>query len=121
MQQTGRIIALQCLFGGLVALGFLLKSQTAALAALSGAATAVLPALYLRWRMMQAIRLAGQPRELVGTVYRGQFGKFAMTVVLFALTMARFPTEFIAVMSSFVACLLAYVLGGLLVDHSKTD
>ena len=97
------------------------KSQTAALAALGGAATAVLPAMYMRWRMLQAIRLADEPKELVGTVYRGQFGKFAMTCMLFALCMARFPNEFIAVMTTFCACLLAYVIGGLLVNHDSTD
>ncbi len=121
MQQTSRIIALQCLIGVLVAGAWMLRSQTAALAALSGAATAVLPALYMRWRMLQAIRKADEPRELVGTVYRGQFGKFALTCVLFALCMARFPTEFIAVMSTFCACLAGFVIGGLLVDHDSLD
>lgn len=99
----------------------MLKSQTAALAALCGAATAVLPALYMRWRMLQAIRLANEPTKLVGTVYRGQFGKFAMTCALFALCMARFPTEFMAVMSTFIACVLGYVIGGLIVDHESLD
>lgn len=121
MQLSGRIIAFQCLIGVLLAAAWMLKSQAAALAALGGTATAVLPALYMRWRMLQAIRLADRPRELVGTVYRGQMGKFAMTCVLFALCMARFPNEFFAVMSSFSGCLLGYVLGGLLLDHESLD
>lgn len=99
----------------------MLKSQTAALAAFCGAVTAVLPALYMRWRMLQASRLAHEPRELVGTVYRGQFGKFALTCVLFALCMARFPDEFVAVMSTFAACLAGHVIGGLLVNHDSID
>ena len=121
MQQTGQIIAIQCLIGGLVALAWMLSSQTAALAALSGFATAVLPTMYLRWRMLQAVRKAAEPRELVGTVYRGQVGKFAMTVMLFALAMARFHDEFIAVMSTYSACLLGHVIGGLLTNHRQTD
>ena len=121
MQDARRIIALQCLIGVLVAGAWMFKSQMAALAALSGVGTAVLPAAYLRWRMLQAVRLADNPSRLVGAVYRGQFGKFALTCVLFALSIARFPGEFVAVMSAFVACLVAYLFGGLLVTNASAD
>ena len=117
MQTATRIILLQCLFGlGMSGL-WLYKSPAAALAALGGAGTAVVPAMYLRWRMFQALRWADEPQRLVGAVYRGQFGKFALSCVLFALTIARFPQEFLPVMSTFVACLLAYIIGGLIFDH----
>ncbi|ORE85404.1 ATP synthase protein I [Oceanococcus atlanticus] len=121
MQQASKIIAMQCLIGMVVAAAWLAKSQTAALAALCGVGTAVLPAAYMRWRLLQALSLVDEPKRLVGTVYRGEFGKFALTFVLFALCMARFPTEFMAVMSAFVACLMAYIVGGLLVDHESLD
>ena len=91
------------------------------MAALCGAATAVLPATYLRWRMLQAIRMADEPKDLVGTVYGGQVGKFVMTCMLFAVCIARFPNEFIAIMSTFCACILAYVIGGLFVNHDSID
>ncbi len=119
MQIATRIIAVQCLIGLLIAAVWLLRSQSAALAALCGAGTAVVPAVYLRWRMFQALRLADEPRELVGTVYRGQFGKFALTCVLFALSIARFPQEFLPVMTTFVACLTGYIFAGLLLDHDQ--
>ena len=109
-----RIIAAQCLIGLLVSGLWMFRGQTAALAALGGAGTAVIPAAYLRWRMSLALRRVEEPRELVGQVYRGQFGKFALTCVLFAVTLAQFPQEFLPVMSTFVACLLAYIIGGLL-------
>ncbi len=114
MQIASRIIAVQCLIGLVFAGFWMVKSQTAALAALGGAGTAVIPAAYMRWRMSQALRLTEEPRALVGQVYRGQFGKFALTCVLFAVTLARFPQEFLPVMSTFVACLGAYIIGGLL-------
>ncbi len=117
MQIATRIIAAQCLIGLTVSALWLLAGERSALAALGGAGTAIVPTLYLRWRMFQALRLSEEPRDLVGTVYRGQFGKFALTCVLFALTIARFPQEFLPVMSTFAACLAGYVVGGLVMDH----
>jgi F0F1-type ATP synthase assembly protein I len=75
------------------------------------------PAAYMRWRMFQALRLVNEPQQLVGAVYRGQFGKFVLTSVFFALCIARFPQEFLPVISTFVACLLAYIIGGLIFEH----
>lgn len=119
MQIATRIIAVQCLIGLLVSALWLLRGQASALAAIGGAGTAIVPAAYLRWRMAQGLNFTDTPKQLVGQVYRGQFGKFALTCVLFALTLARFPQEFLPVMSTFVACLTGYIIGGLIVDHDR--
>lgn len=121
MQITVRILLAQCLLGVVIAAGWLLDGPRAALAASGGAASAILPALYLRWRMLQAVRLRDQPRELLGLVYRGQFGKFAMTLVLFGLVFARFPDEFLPVMSGFAGCLTAYFFGMMGADQLDLD
>lgn len=119
MQIANRIIAVQLMLGVFISALWLLKDSVAAQAALGGAGIAILPSLYLRWRMFLALRLKEEPRQMVGMVYRGQVGKFALTCVLFALCVARFPQEFLPVMSTYVACLSGFVIGGLLVDHDQ--
>lgn len=110
MQIATRIIVIQCLLGIALTGFWLAQSTQAALAAAGGSGAAIIPAMYLRWRMQRALRWQDEPRALVGSVYGGQVGKFALTCVLLALTVARFPQEFLPVMTSFTGCVTAYWL-----------
>ena len=78
-----------------------------ALAALYGALTAILPTLYFAFRLFVRSPQAA-PAEVVGAAFRGEIGKLVMTAVLFWLGVAMFAPQFLALLATYAACLLAY-------------
>jgi len=61
-----------------------------------------------------AIRVFGRrprdPRQMVGAFYQGEIGKFALTALLFGLGARLFAQQFLALLVTYAACLLAYWL-----------
>ncbi|TJY59739.1 hypothetical protein E4T66_11160 [Sinimarinibacterium sp. CAU 1509] len=78
-----------------------------AVAALFGGLTAVLPTVYFAIRLF-ARRPQAAPEEVVGAAFRGEIGKLALTAVLFWLGVALFAPQFLALLATYAACLLAY-------------
>jgi ATP synthase protein I len=78
-----------------------------ALAALFGGGVAVVPAAYFALRVFVR-RGAETPAEVVGAVFRGEIGKFALTVVMFWFGVMMFAKQFLVLLATYAACLLAY-------------
>lgn len=78
-----------------------------ALAALYGGLVALLPTLYFAFRLF-ARRPQAAPAEVVGAAFRGEIGKLAMTAVLLWLGVQLFAPQFLALLATYAACLLAY-------------
>lgn len=120
MHTARRIVAAQVLAGLCAAAFWALESGEAALAAACGAAVAIVPTAYLAWRMALALRTEQEPRGLVRAMFRGEMGKLALTVLLFALVVARFPQQFLPVMTAFVGCLAMYWIASLFDQQEST-
>lgn len=60
----------------------------AAKSVLAGAAIAILPAAFMAWAVFR-FREKVAPRDYTRAVYRGELGKFLLTVVAFALVFAE--------------------------------
>ena len=75
-------------------------------AALYGGVCAVLPMAFFAFRVAQ--RRSSAPAEVAGAAFRGEMGKFAMTVMLLWLGVTIFAAQFVALLASYGACLLAY-------------
>lgn len=85
-------------------------------AALYGSIVAALPTFYMGLRSLTTSSEA-DPRQIVGGFYRGQVGKFAMTLVLFAIGVKLFAAQFVVLIGVYMLCLLTYwVAFGLSID-----
>jgi ATP synthase protein I len=79
-----------------------------AIAAMYGGLVALIPTAWFAFRVFG--RKAQDPRQMVGAFYQGEIGKFALTALLFGLGAVLFAKQFLALMVTYVACLLAYWL-----------
>lgn len=103
-----KVCALQAIFGSVWALLTLLHAGVdAGLAALWGAACAVLPTLYMALRVFLR-RRGDAPREILGAFYQAAAGKFVLAGVCFWIGARGFPAHFLALMLAYLACLMAY-------------
>ena len=80
-----------------------------AIAALYGGLVALIPTAYFAYRVF-ARRKTQDPGQMLGAFYLGEFGKLGLTAVLFWLGVALFAKQFLALMVTYAACLLAYWL-----------
>lgn len=80
-----------------------------AFAAFYGGLTAVVPTLYFAYRVF-ARRPDATPQEVVGAAFRGEIGKIVLTGLLFWFGVAVFAEQFLALLGTYAACLLAYWL-----------
>jgi ATP synthase protein I len=92
------------LAGAGLALG--IAGPAAAGAALYGGAAAVLPALVFGWRITR--RKEDTLQSALGAVYRGELVKIALSVVLLGAGAVVFGAQFLPLILTFSACLLAY-------------
>lgn len=125
MQISGDVAALAKVLG-LIQLGItvviaaivtLLWGSSYGLAALYGGLCAVLPMVYFAFRL--SLRSGMAPAEVAGASFRGQIGKFAMTVVLLWLGVTIFAAQFPALLATYAACLMAYWLHAAGVGFAK--
>jgi ATP synthase protein I len=86
-----------------------LAGREQAIAALYGGVVAVVPTIYLARRALAGLD-GRKPTEMVGAFYRGEIGKLALTALLFALGVGLFAKQFLALIVTYAACLLAYWL-----------
>ena len=97
---------------GILALSALLTGgvwgRPQAIAAMYGGLVALIPTAWFAFRVFG--RKAQDPRQMVGVFYQGEIGKFALTALLFGLGAVLFAQQFLALMLTYVACLLAYWL-----------
>lgn len=70
-------------WSGLAAM-FFMVDPVVAVSTLTGAAIAILPGAVMAWGVFR-FRKGVAPRDYTRAVYRGELGKFLLTVVLFAL------------------------------------
>ncbi|WP_051748798.1 ATP synthase subunit I [Nevskia soli] len=80
-----------------------------AIAALYGGLVAVIPTAYFAYRVF-ARRRTQDPGQMLGAFYLGEFGKLGLTAVMFWLGVGLFAKQFLALMVTYAACLLAYWL-----------
>jgi ATP synthase protein I len=94
---------------GLVAalIAGMLDGPGAALAAAYGGLVAIVPTLYFALRVY-ARRRSNEPRDIVGSFYRGEIGKMALTALMFFFGVVGFGEQFLALLCAYVACLAAY-------------
>ncbi|WP_420465222.1 ATP synthase subunit I [Panacagrimonas sp.] len=94
---------------GLVAavIAALLSGMSAALAAGYGSLIAIIPTFYFALRVYWRQR-GGDPREVVGSFYRGEIGKMALTALMFFFGVVGFAENFLPLLCAYVACLAAY-------------
>jgi ATP synthase protein I len=80
-----------------------------AIAAMYGGLVALIPTVYFAFRVF-AKRNAQDPKMAVTAVYVGEIGKLALTALLFWIGVVLFAKQFLALMVTYAACLLAYWL-----------
>jgi F0F1-type ATP synthase assembly protein I len=90
--------------GGTVISGALAGAD-AAVAALFGGVTAVVPTLYFGWRL-SVQRPGATPAEVLGVVYRAELVKLALTVLLLGAGVTWFGAQFLPLILTFSAGLL---------------
>lgn len=100
------------LIQGLISLGIalivtLLVDVGAALAALYGGLVAIIPTAFFALRVYLR-RPDASARELVGGVYRGEAGKFVLTVLMFVGGVIWFGDRFLYVLCGYIGCIAAY-------------
>ena len=87
----------------------LVWGRAQAIAALYGGLVALIPTAYFAYRVF-ARRKTQDPGQMLAAFYLGEFGKLGLTAVLFWLGVALFAKQFLALMVTYAACLLAYWL-----------
>ena len=80
-----------------------------AIAAVYGGLVAVVPTVYFAYRVF-AKRKTQEPELMLGAFYLGEFGKIGLTALMFWLGVGLFAKQFLALMVTYAACLLAYWL-----------
>lgn len=108
VRALGAILGLQVAVAVAVALGFLaLKGSQAAVSALIGGAIAVVPSAFYAWRVVRARNAPVQ--RLLWAHYAAEFGKLALTVVLFGATFAWMKeVSVLPLFAAYIATLLVY-------------
>ncbi len=83
-----------------------------AIAAAYGGLIAVISTTYFALHAL-ILSQGKAPTKVVGAFYRGEVGKFVLSAALFAIGVKLFAPEFLFLISTFMACQLAYwpVLG----------
>ena len=111
----------QLAIAGTVALvAALVWGRPQAIAALYGGAVALVPTAYFALRVFRR-RADETPDEIVGAIFRGEIGKFALTAVMFAIGVKVFAAQFPALLAAYTACLLAYWIVMARVGFGGTD
>ena len=77
-----------------------------AIAAMYGGLCAALPMGYFAFQLARGSR--SSPDEIAGASFRGEIGKFGMTIVLLWLGVMVFTAQFMALLATYAACLMAY-------------
>ncbi len=101
-----------CSIQGLISLGvalivMVLVDGRSAFAAFYGGLVAIVPTAFFALRIYMR-RPDATPRDLVGGVYRGEFGKFVLTVLMFIGGVSWFGNQFLFVLCGYAACIVAY-------------
>lgn len=79
------------------------------LAALYGALIAVVPGFYFALQLLWQ-PAGASPRRIARSLYIGECGKLALTIALFIGGVRWFGTEFLPLLTTYMACLACYWL-----------
>jgi ATP synthase protein I len=97
------------ILGASALLAGMLWGRSQAVAAVYGGLVAIIPTAWFAYRVFG--RTAQEdPKQVLGAFYQGEIGKFALTAVLFGMGAVLFGKQFLALLMTYVACLLAYWL-----------
>ncbi|MDR3419279.1 MAG: ATP synthase subunit I [Nevskia sp.] len=100
------LVQLGILFVGAALFGWL-QGAPQAIAATYGGLVAVVPTAYFAYRVFGGGG-ARDPKLMIGALYQGEIGKFALTALLFGLGAVLFAKQFLALIVTYAVCLLAY-------------
>lgn len=102
------ILGLQVAITLLVAAGFLLMAGTqAATSALIGGTIAVVPGAFYVWRLVRSVN--APPQRLLRAHYAAEFGKLALTFVLFGATFTWWKdVSVLPLIAAYIGALLVY-------------
>lgn len=81
--------------------------KAATKAAMFGGLIAIVPTAYMGLRVYLR-RNGDEPKDVLGSFYRGEMGKFALTAVMFFIGVKVFGTQFLPLLVTYMACLVAY-------------
>lgn len=102
------ILGLQVAITLFVSAGFLLVTGTdAAMSALIGGSIAVVPGAFYVWRLVRSA--SAPPQKLLRAHYAAEFGKLALTFVLFGATFAWWKdVSVLPLIAAYIGALLVY-------------
>lgn len=81
--------------------------RVAVKASVYGGLVAIVPTAYLAFRVYLG-RNGNEPKDLLGSFYRGEIGKFALTALMFFFGVKLFGAQFLPLLCTYVVCLAAY-------------
>jgi ATP synthase protein I len=87
-----------------------LAGPASAVATAYGGLVALVPTIYLAWRVFAGSDKRS-PAQAVGSFYRAEIGKYALTALMLALGVKWFGGRFPALLAGYAAGLLAYWVG----------
>ncbi|MGQ0697187.1 MAG: ATP synthase subunit I [Panacagrimonas sp.] len=85
----------------------LLAEMAAVKASLYGGLIAIVPTAYMGLRVYLR-RNSDEPKDVLGSFYRGEIGKFALTALMFFFGVKMFGTQFLPLLATYMVCLIAY-------------
>ena len=108
-----RILSYQAVISVIVALLFLVKSDTAALSALAGGLICLVPNGIF---VMMTHRHGGaqSAKKIMNAFYLGEALKIALTAIMFAVAFISLPIDILPLLVTYILCLASYFLAGLL-------
>lgn len=76
-------------------------------ASVYGGFIAIVPTAYFAVRVYLR-RNGNEPKDVVGSFYRGEIGKFALTALMFFFGVKMFGAQFLPLLATYMVCLVAY-------------
>lgn len=117
-QQAYRLVALQAIVAGAVAVGWLASSLTAAVSALLGGVAVVLPSFYFAYRFFAATH-ARQVQRIIRAFYWGELTKLLLSAFLVIAISKWWPKlAILPFFSDFAAAYLGFWLAPLIMRQS---
>lgn len=100
-----RVLLSQLLLGGLIAaVALLVTGRDAAIAAIIGMVAVVLPGWHFARRALGTAPGA-EPRRRAAALYKGEIGKWLLTVALFVVAVREVPQHMLVLMTTYIVCM----------------
>lgn len=111
MALAKKLYRLQLLVGAVaIMITLATAGMVAAQAAVIGVVAAVAPPVYFARRALRQDADA-TPRDILGTVYKGEIGKIVLTAALFGVGVAFYAQHVISLLLPYIGCVVSYWVG----------